>query len=416
MTVKEVIVIGGGPAGLVTCFWLQKFGIPHVLLEKSTFPREKSCADNLTSNALRLINEINDQFIPEMVSLNILNPIYGIDLSVKGDNSARLNFNWLDNDKGTPSCYAVKRIDLDQFLMNKLNENPLTQIKQDTYVTSVSHSKDCCTIKTKAGELYHAKLVVVATGSNFNPIQEESASKPENTHNASGIRAYYTGVKQEANYCSWFVKKKLMPGGFYVSPLPNGQYNVNLVVRNDTRANKKLSLTKEFEQLIETDEMLKEKFKDAKRVSNFAGSQLILGTKKRQVCGDRFMITGDTAGLIDLITANGIPQAMLSGKLAAEQAKKCLTENNYSKEFIKTYEKTLFRAIKNELMLGRLVNPLLGFQVVNHLVVSIIGFITKNASENSSLIKFSYHKRPVLLLINPLFYFRVIKEALSNKK
>ena len=36
------------------------------------------------------------------------------------------------------------------------------------------------------------------------------------------------------------------------------------------------------------------------------------------------MLVGDAAGLIDLISANGIPQAMISGKLAALQAIECI--------------------------------------------------------------------------------------------
>ncbi len=414
MTINKVIVVGGGPAGLVTCFWLQKFGISHVLLEKSIFPREKSCGDNLTSNAIRRINEINDQFIPEMLSRKLLNPIYGVDLSAENSNSTRLNFKWLDNNK-TPSCYAVKRSDLDQYLMNKVRENPLTNVIQNSYVTSINRTKDICTIKTKEGKLYYTQLVVVATGSNFNPICKASASKNDNIHNATGIRAYYKGVKHESNYSSPLLKKNLMPGGFYISPLQNDYYNVNLVVRNDTRVDKSLNLSEEFEKLVKTDLVLKEKFKDATRVSSFVGSKLILGTKKRSVCGNRFMLAGDLAGLIDLVTANGIPQAMLSGKLAAEQANRCLIENNYSKDFIKIYERTLFNSFKKELMLGRLVSRLLSFRIINKLIIVTLGFLTKNASPSSSLINFLYHKRPALLLINPFFYFRIIKETMSNK-
>lgn len=414
MALHKVIVIGAGPAGLTTCFWLQKFGIPHMLLEKSSMPREKSCADNLTSNAIRRINEINEAFIPDMISKKILNPVYGIDLYGKKGNSLRLKYKSLEADKETPSCYAVKRSELDQYLFERVTENPLTTVVQNCYVNAVDISDDSCTISTKSGDIYHSELLIVATGSNSNPIEKSPASKKENIHNAVGIRAYYEGLQHEPNYSSWFLKNRIMPGGFYITPFQDGQYNVNLVVRTDTRDRKKLNLVKEFNHLIETDPELKPIFQNAKRVSSFAGSQLKLGTKKRTVCGARYMLTGDSAGLIDLITANGIPQAMTSGKLAAMQAKDCIVENDFSASFIKRYEDTLSRNLKKELILGKIANPLLSFSAINKFLISSLGFITKGSSQNSSIIKLAYAKRPALLLLNPLFYFRIIKESISN--
>jgi flavin-dependent dehydrogenase len=415
MNISEVVVIGAGPAGLVSCFWLQKFGIPHILMDKDVFPREKACADNLTSNAIRMINEINDQYIPDMLSRKLLNPIYGIDLSVKSKNALRLNFKWLD-DQRKPSCYAIKRSHLDKYLMDEVAKNPLTTVIQDCFVTSIDRTTELCSIKTKDGRIFHTKLAIVTTGSNFNPIEKQKELKKEYIHYAVGISTYFKGIKHESNYCSWFLKKTLVPGGLYISPLPDGYYNVNVVVRSDLIKKSDLNLRKEFIRLIENDPILKEKFKDATRVDDFYGSKLTLGTKKRSICGDRYMLAGDSAGLIDLITANGIPQAMLSGKLAAEQAKKCLEKNDFSKEFIKNYEDTLFNSIAKTLKLGRMVNPLLSYSLINKLAIAWLGILTKNGSQNSSLAKLSYHKRPTLLLINPLFYFKLFKETLSKEK
>ena len=44
----DVIVVGAGPAGASTAHHLAQNGHSVILLEKSTFPRDKVCGDGLT--------------------------------------------------------------------------------------------------------------------------------------------------------------------------------------------------------------------------------------------------------------------------------------------------------------------------------------------------------------------------------
>ncbi len=410
---KDIVVIGGGPAGLTTCFWLQKLGIGHILIEKENYPRDKACADVLTSNAIRIIHEIDEGFIPEMLSLGILKPIYGTDLSTSNNHTISLNFKWLDDQKGTPSCYSIKRIEFDHFLFEKLCHNPLTTSITGRAVKDIQINDQSCQVQLSDGSNYQSKLVLVATGSNFNPL--ENRGKLEDQHIAVGVRAYYKSVDSRSNFCELFLHKKLMPGGIYIAPIEEDVFNVNIVVRSDHVKKKRLNLKKELEEMIHSNELLKDRFKNAKRIGSYVGSSLILGTKKREICGDRFMLVGDSAGLIDLISANGIPQAMLSGKMAAQQAFECLKSNNFSKEFMGQYEVSLFKAIKSDLSLGRTINPILKFDFVNKLTMALLNLVSKSSSKNSTLVKVFYSKRPALLFINPKFYYNLLKDSLSSK-
>src|SRR4051812_8966101 len=54
----DVLVIGGGPAGASTSYWLAKAGHDVVFVEKKTFPREKTCGDGLTPRAVHQLNEM----------------------------------------------------------------------------------------------------------------------------------------------------------------------------------------------------------------------------------------------------------------------------------------------------------------------------------------------------------------------
>ena len=43
----DVIVVGAGPAGSTTAYYLAKAGLDVLLLEKTAFPREKVCGDGM---------------------------------------------------------------------------------------------------------------------------------------------------------------------------------------------------------------------------------------------------------------------------------------------------------------------------------------------------------------------------------
>jgi flavin-dependent dehydrogenase len=49
----DVIVVGAGPAGSATAHHLARAGHDVLLLEKTSFPREKVCGDGLTPRAVR---------------------------------------------------------------------------------------------------------------------------------------------------------------------------------------------------------------------------------------------------------------------------------------------------------------------------------------------------------------------------
>jgi glycine/D-amino acid oxidase-like deaminating enzyme len=51
----DVIVVGAGPAGSATGYHLASSGLDVLVLEKTTFPREKVCGDGLTPRAVKAL-------------------------------------------------------------------------------------------------------------------------------------------------------------------------------------------------------------------------------------------------------------------------------------------------------------------------------------------------------------------------
>src|SRR5664279_281730 len=51
----DVIVVGAGPSGSSAAYWLATAGLDVLVLEKTTFPREKVCGDGLTPRGTRAL-------------------------------------------------------------------------------------------------------------------------------------------------------------------------------------------------------------------------------------------------------------------------------------------------------------------------------------------------------------------------
>jgi flavin-dependent dehydrogenase len=258
------------------------------------------------------------------------------------------------------------------------------------------------------GKIIQSKLILGATGSNSSLSKQLGNLTKEDEHFAVGVRAYFTGVECEANVTELFLDRSIFPGGLYISPMANNLYNVNIVVRKDIMHKRKMNLKAEFDNLIASNKLVNRKFKNATRVSDFKGSGLFLGTRKRAISGKGFMLLGDSAGLIDLISANGIPQAMISGRFAADKAMECVKSKNFSAEFMKSYDHELYAKIDSDLSIGKLVNPILSFTLFHQIAFAVFNFLGSKNPNNSVLVNVLYANNHILTILNPVFYFNLL--------
>ena len=54
----DVVVVGAGPAGTAAAITAVARGLTVVCVDKAHFPRDKTCGDGLTANALRLLEAL----------------------------------------------------------------------------------------------------------------------------------------------------------------------------------------------------------------------------------------------------------------------------------------------------------------------------------------------------------------------
>ncbi len=86
MSLKHVIVVGGGLAGLTSALHLSRFGIQVTLIEKNNYPRHKVCGEYLSNEVLPYLRSLDFDpfdFGAKKIEHFELNAVKGKPISVK---------------------------------------------------------------------------------------------------------------------------------------------------------------------------------------------------------------------------------------------------------------------------------------------------------------------------------------------
>src|SRR5579862_1337731 len=108
----DVIVVGAGPSGSSAAYWMASAGLDVLLLEKTTFPRDKVCGDGLTPRGTRALVEMGIDVSEEAGWL------HNRGLRVIGGGQ-RLHLDWPDLTNFPPYGLVRPRADLDALLANQ---------------------------------------------------------------------------------------------------------------------------------------------------------------------------------------------------------------------------------------------------------------------------------------------------------
>ena len=359
----EVLIVGAGPAGSSASFWLAKEKISHILIDKATFPRDKICGDALSGKVVHELNLIDPELIKEIESnKNSFIGSYGVQFISPSGLSVDIPFKSdLSTLKNAPG-YISPRIEFDNFLVKKIISK-YTTFLENTSLEKVHRTEEGITAELlNHGDpiLLKSKIVLSAEGERSIVGRQLGQYKMNDKHFCAGIRAYYEGVKDlhQQNFIELHFLPEFLPGYLWIFPLPGGRANVGAGMLSSSVKKNKISLRHSVEELLLTHPRFKERFKDAKQIDKMKGWGLPLGSKKRALSGDNFLLTGDAGSLIDPFTGEGIGNAMLSGRIAAEQIIKAVQDERYDKEFLSGYDKRLYDEIWKELKLSHTLQRL----------------------------------------------------------
>lgn len=369
-----ILIAGAGPAGISASLILSQEKIPHVIVDKAVFPRDKICGDALSGKVTEALNKINRSIHEKMSLAGPFTGSYGV--SFFAPNGRRLDIPFSlqpDRLKHAPG-YLSKRLDFDHFLFKELNPG-YAEIRQNTEVVSAKPVEGGVRVTMKTGGRETQKtfsLVIAAEGDRSVIRRDLTDYKKEKEHYCAGIRGYFSGVKNthEQHFIELHFIKESLPGYLWIFPMKNGICNVGIGMLSSVVSSRKANLKEMLSEILKNHPTLKERFKEAKQEDEYKGWGLPLGSKKYPLSGDHFLLTGDAASLIDPFTGEGIGNAMLSGILAGRTAARAFSKSNFKRSELNSYDREAYERLWKELRLGRTMQKLSSYPFLFNFVVN----------------------------------------------
>lgn len=336
----EVIVVGGGPGGAITATSLAQKGYDVLLIDRHSFPRDKTCGDAISIGCIQIMNQLGmGDKVRGAVQRGEFYPIDGMRLV--GPSGHLLEAKFAGGANGEES-YVAPRIYYDaviqqhavdsgaKFLHGEVKE----PIFENGYVVGVTAQVDG---ETKS---FRSRVVVGADGvtSTIMRALRPEARQHEDKHRAVALRAYIKGLDLHPHQVEFFLYDDILPGYAWIFPISQDEANIGLGIRLDRFRALKKNLKKMLPEFLNMPD-IKARAKNGTEIRDIAIWQLSFGSQKNlQHAFDGALLVGDAAGLINPITGGGIHNSIISGMLASDTIEKALKSGDVSRESLTLYE------------------------------------------------------------------------------
>lgn len=318
MADTEVLVIGGGPAGAAAAYWLARHGHDVTVVERKTFPREKTCGDGLTPRAVHQLDEMG-------LSAKLARYHRYNGLRATGMGRA-LELTWPTHPVYPQHGYVVRRRELDQMVAENAQDAGATLLLGHEAVQPIVERGFVrgATVKSYDGETkdMFAKYVVVADGANSRFGRALGTFRTREWPYGTAIRTYWETPRHAEPWIESALDVKdrngnPMPGYGWIFPVGDGTVNIGVGLLSTFRDFKSVNTTHLLDsyahQVADRWEINPDK-PESKAVSG----RIPMGGSVGPKAGPSYLVVGDASGAVNPFNGEGIDYAYETARMAAD--------------------------------------------------------------------------------------------------
>jgi geranylgeranyl reductase family protein len=291
----RVAVVGAGPSGASAARELAKAGATVTIFEKSAWPRAKACGDGLTPSSLDELNARGIALDPWAAFAKTI---------VSGPDEQTFDARW-------PALHAngttMPRRTFDALLVDSAVAAG-ARFEPDTAATAARDG--AIEVRTKAGShSVPCDAIVLAEGATGGLAS--ACGLPPHTERLPAYRGYCTAREPLETAYQVHYAAGVLPGYMWIFPSGDrttANVGAMLVEKADVRAH--------VRDWMDSSAIARRWFDRGVELHDAAGGVIPIGRAQR-VAANVFAV-GDAAGVADPLTGEGISQAMISGRMAAE--------------------------------------------------------------------------------------------------
>ena len=350
---KEVLIIGGGLAGLTAALHLSKIGFQVVVVEKNEFPKHKVCGEYISNEVLPYFTWL-DLKITDLSPTNITQLQFS---TVSGKTIAGV----------LPlGGFGISRYCLDNYLYKKAIENGC-EIIQDS-VEKIVFENEIFTVTTSNKTILKYKIVIGAFGKRSIIDQKLNRYFIQKKSPWLAVKAHYSG-----DFPNDLVGLHNFKGGYCgVSKVENDIINICYLA--DFKTFKKFKNVQDYQNsVVAKNPYLKTIFEKSNLLFDKPLTISQISFEKKQAVENHILMIGDTAGLIHPLCGNGMAMAIHSAKIVSELVDKYFnneikSRNELENEYIKEWSFNFRKRLKT----GRLLSNLLQKQKLSGIILRIL--------------------------------------------
>jgi len=372
----EVIVVGGGPAGAATAAHLARNGTHVLLIDRRAFPRDKACGDFVGPVA---VLELLGLGVKQIVDDHVANPIRSAALYLDGELLVRRHFPEVN---GLPAFgRVVPRLVLDAWVVNAAR-NAGAEIWEGRNVINIERTDRgvAVLVAGKPAVQVRAPVVVGADGST-SLVARMVRGTPPRRDRIIAMRGYFDSISHPTHEAALYFSRDTFPGYGWLFPGGKQRANVGVGVLLETVPPQSDHLREQLLHLISKDPAAARHLARAKQAGNLIGWPLTTFNPGLPVVGDRLLLVGDSAGLINPLNGEGIQYALLSGRWAATVLAHC-AKRGFGREQLTEYT-MLVSSLNPEMALARTIVQLISNRSLNPISLQVLRLITSRAQQDA---------------------------------
>lgn len=304
MHVHDAIIVGAGPGGSAAAHFLSKHGLDVVLLDRAAFPRDKTCGDGLTPRALRVLDQ-----------MGMLSQVTERGCRVDGYEVVAPNGRSTTAAIAAPhGAVVLPRVTLDDLVLRRAIASG-ARFESGVSVGRIEPAADRVRAVTQNGRSFEGRVAIVATGAASGVLKSSGILKRQ-PHAMLAARAYFEDLHHEvARQFQLRFDSVPMPGYGWVFPVGVHAANVGVGFLPGRRGGR--TAAQAFDQFMHG-KALRRILDGGRQVGPVKGYPIRVDFLSAPTYGERTLLVGEAAGLVNPLTGEGIDYALESGLLAAD--------------------------------------------------------------------------------------------------